>query len=938
MIAYALSPVRFAKIFYMRQLTVCRTMLIALVCIVSISSYAGTIKGKVTDIKSGEPLPGATVSLEHTKYAVVVNLDGSFLFKNIPAGKYEIKVKMVGYEKSKEIDIDVQDGNTIQEVNFQLETESKELAGVAVTGRLNGETDKGVRKLEKNADILQNILSAKTIQLLPDVTVANALQRMSGITIERSSSGEGRYAIIRGMDQRYNSTLVNGIKIPSPDDKYRYVPMDIFPSDLLERLEVIKTLTPSMEGDAIGGTMNLVMKNAPDKLLVQVNVAGGYNTLFSDRPFYKFDRSVINQQSPGEIHGANYMVSPSEFPVANLDFTKKSSPINSTIGVTLGNRFFNKKLGVIVAASYQDIYRGSNSDFFKANAQPLPDNVSQFSDFLFRQYSTENKRIGINNKFDYVINNNHKISLYNLYVHQDEFQSRYTVDSTASANVGTFDILNRSRWNKQSIYNSTLRGDHIISKAFSFDWSAVYSLAKNAMPDWAEYDITNSVVAADTGYKGKAKTMERQWLHNSDRDIAGYLNLYLTEKLFGKEINFSLGGLARTKKRDNFYDDYVLGPYVNNGVQSEFTTIYNAQWIFRGSEKVNPSYTNTPNTYTVKEDITAGYIQAKFLLTSKLQMLGGVRVEHTNQDYHTELPVSLDQKYGTISYTDVLPSIHFKYELTKKQNLRLSYYKAISRPGFADIVPTNIIGDYYNEGGNPYVKHSRADNIDLRYELFPGGADQVLVGAFYKRIQNPIEYGIVTFGTTGTERFQPLNFSDSTHNGDASNYGIEFVLTKYIGKFGISANYTYTKSEITTAKAIKGGATVTETRPLQGQADHIGNLSLLYKNPKLGLDVQAAFVYTGKRISQVSLYYGLDYWQRAFTQLDFSLEQRINKHFSFYAKVNNVLNTPRKVDILQSLLAVAPNNRPPEQEGNDKILVQKDIYKITFLTGFRFRL
>jgi len=126
--------------------------------------------------------------------------------------------------------------------------------------------------------------------------VANSLQRISGISIERSSSGEGRYAIIRGMDQRYNSTLVNGIKIPSPDDKFRYVPMDLFPSDLLERLEVIKSLTPSMEADAVGGTMNLVMKNAPDKFKLNIYAAGGFNTLFNQRDFKTFDHSVINKK------------------------------------------------------------------------------------------------------------------------------------------------------------------------------------------------------------------------------------------------------------------------------------------------------------------------------------------------------------------------------------------------------------------------------------------------------------------------------------------------------------------------------------------------------------------------------------------------------------------------------------------------------------------
>lgn len=210
----------------------------------SILASAQTIRGKVTDAATGEPLVGATVSLENTKFATIVNLDGSYVLKNVPAGRYEIKVKYSGYEKATEKNVEIKAGEDVKGINFQLKTESKELDNVIIRSSKNVETDKAARGIEQKSDIVQNILSQKAIELSPDVTVANSLQRISGISIERSSSGEGRYAIIRGMDQRYNSTLVNGIKIPSPDDKFRYVPMDLFPSDLLERLEVIKSLTP----------------------------------------------------------------------------------------------------------------------------------------------------------------------------------------------------------------------------------------------------------------------------------------------------------------------------------------------------------------------------------------------------------------------------------------------------------------------------------------------------------------------------------------------------------------------------------------------------------------------------------------------------------------------------------------------------------------------
>lgn len=908
-------------------------------------SFAGTIRGKVLDAATGEPLAGATVSLEHTKWAAIANLDGSFSVRNVPAGAYELVVKMIGYKKREHITITVGATGDAMAGSITLQTEAGEMSTVVVSAGGSG-TDKSVRIMEKNADAVQNILSQRTIQLLPDVTVANALQRMSGVSIERSSSGEGRYAIIRGMDQRYNNTLVNGVKIPSPDDKYRYVPMDIFPSDLLERLEVIKTLTPNMEGDAVGGTMNLVMKNAPDHLLLTANVAGGYSTLFSDRKFSSFNHSGLSKKSPGEMYGPNYAATGADFTKANLDFQPVSSPINKTVGATFGNRYLNKKLGIVIAASYQNIYRGSNSDFFLPNAQPMAENVPVFSDIYLRQYSTQNRRIGIHNKLDYAINNQHKISLYNLYLKMDEFQSRYTVDSSLAIQrtgpgSGNVAILNRSRWQQQSIYNSTLSGDHQLGKEFKVNWSAVYSKATNAIPDWAEYETVHAVTTDASGKSTETPTnlsgMSRRWIRNSDRDLTGYLNLTFTPTVLSRSTELSLGGMYRNKERDNYYNIYELTPVLNNGAQQVYTNIYNAQYSFKSAAGGKSADANA-NTYTSTENISAGYAQAKLMVTKKLQVLGGVRVEHKAQEYATQMPVTLDAKTGTISYTDWLPSLHFKYELTGKQNLRLSYYKAVSRPGFYEITPYNIPSEFYDEGGNPYVKHTTADNYDFRYEWFPKGADQILIGAFYKQIYDPIEYSIVRYGT-GKQILKPNNF------GNATNYGFEAVVTKYVGKFGLSANYTYTKSGITTDKNFyyrdANGQLTTKTvqqkRPLQGQADHIGNVSLLFKNGKSGTDVQLAFVYTGKRIAQLSPYYNLDYWQDPFQQLDFSLEQRIIKRFSFYAKVNNLTNAPRKIFILQPNTFITGNNRLPEQEDADKILVQQDVYKLTFLAGFRFK-
>ena len=282
-----------------------KTILIFIFLCLGSLSYAGTIKGKIRDAATGEPMTGATVTLAGTHYTTTVQLDGTFIFRHIPAGKYKVIASTVGYEQPTQVDVQLSSDNDVKEVGFAMQVSSKYLENAFVTAGTDGRTEKGAIRLEQRAPMVQNVMSARTIELSPDITVANAMQRVSGVTIQRGNTGDGRYAIIRGMDQRYNSTLVNGIKIPSPDDKYRFVPMDIFPSEMLDRLEVIKALTPEMEGDAIGGTMNLVMKSAPDKFLLSVNASGGYSTIFNTRPFTAFLHNGIAKKSPAELYGNN---------------------------------------------------------------------------------------------------------------------------------------------------------------------------------------------------------------------------------------------------------------------------------------------------------------------------------------------------------------------------------------------------------------------------------------------------------------------------------------------------------------------------------------------------------------------------------------------------------------------------------------------------------
>lgn len=915
-----------------------KKMLLTSLTFIFIQSFiqAQTIKGTVLDQKTGEPLVGANVSVIGTSQKTLVKLDGTFAIRNLKPGINQIEVSSVGFQTKQSEKINLSAGETKQ-VTLKLKEGSSQLSEVTVNAGRDKETDNFARRLERVSEPVMNVLSAKTIQLLPDITVANALQRVSGVTIEKSGSGEARYPIIRGMEKRYINTLVNGIKIPSPDNRSRYIPLDLFPSELLERLEVSKSLTPSMEGDAIGGSINLVMKDAPSKLLLQANAALGYNNSFSSGGYSKFDKRTINKQSPSEVNGNNYTAVPKDFSNQHLNYNNVSAPLNSTFGLTVGNRFGrDKKFGFIVSGSYQNIYRGTTSNFFLPNAQPGLNNIPLFSNLQLRKYSVQSQRMGLNGKLDYQINSKNKISLVNTFVRLDDYQSRAIWDTVALNSV--VDNSFRSQWQYQSIYNATLLGMHQLSQSVKVDWTATYSKANNHIADQASFTHQYAIVAT-TLTADKLQSSSHLWSHNSDEDLAAYLNISEKSELMGRPIELKAGGLYRTKKRDNYYNSYGLSPVLG----AVYTNINEATWIFKTASDGLASATG--NNYDFTENIAAGYFQGKWDLTTQLEVLGGVRAEFTKQNYNTQLSKDVTARSGTIKYTDLLPSIQFKYALSKNQNLRLAYYKALARPGFAEMIPDGIDGEFFKERGDPInLLHSVADNLDIRYELYSKNADQLLLGAFYKNIKDPIEIAAVKPQGINSLYLQPVN------KGTAYNYGFEAVVTKYFGVFGISANYTYTNSNIKDSVVLSsrnaGGQIVSskleQSRPLQGQSNHVGNLSLIYKNPKIGFDVQTALVYTGERISFLSPYAGLNYWQSPTTQLDISFEKRVVKKLTFYGKINNITNAPFELSLHQSYndYLAASGSRPLalQTDPTSKIIIQKDYYRTSFLFGIRYKL
>ena len=914
---------------------------------------AHTLDGIVKDNKTGEPLIGTVVRVkELPNVGTTTGLDGSFTLHELPdKGKYTLVVSFMAY-KTKEIVVDVANDD---KVDIPMDEDLKQLGEVVVTGRREYRSDRSAVETVKNAGNVLNVMSQQSIQLSPDVNVASVLQRVSGVTMERDASGEASYAILRGMDKRYNYTLVNGVKIPSPDDKNRYIPLNIFPSDLMERLVVSKSLTADMEGDAAGGVVDMVMKDAPSCFQFQANAAIGTTDYFwkDGRDYITSNRSDYTKKAPYEAFGSEYKASMSDFKNGPVQLKSHSMPAPNFIGgLSVGNRFWNDRLGVILAGSIQNTFRGTERTYNSVK-MASGEQAMYISKLNHRYYSIHDLTTGAHAKIDLTLPG-HKIEWYNMYVRTNSKGVRYNNSigtEYIGANSYTQDDEIRSLSTTQSIFATNLKGTHHLTKNFTLDWSGIFSQAKEEDPDRTYVTLSNSVSTEadadgnilsgnlwDTNKnitKTFPKDAERRFQHNMDTDWAGYINLtYDTHFANDVEALWKAGAQFRRKERSNRYYSYIFSPADNaqdldgNGLEQ----FDNVDWVCK-----TPYSQASQLNYNSKEHIGGAY--AMLTLKTKLgELIAGFRAEHTNQIYTMLQHFRNMGQIGEQSYWDYLPSASLKWTPTKNMNIRLSYYRSINRPGFYEIVPYQIMGEEYQEKGNPNLKRARIDNIDLRWEWFPSKTEQILAGVFYKYLKDPIEQVFVTsdgkIGAGTDAYYMPDNL------GNAKNMGFEIDVIKYIRHFGIKANYTYTYSKITTSKReYKEGSAeyksgVTQSRPLVNQAPHTANISLLYKDTENGWNAQLASSFTGAKLALVSPFKDADQWDKAMFGLDLSAEKQFKNGFSIFFKANNLLDAKRE----RYLKTVNESNLEYEGQKSDKTIVGTYQYGRTFLLGVRYKL
>jgi len=864
-----------------------RKLCIALIFIQTVSNIrAAVLAGKCIDSYTHKPIPGAIITVEdHKDYVAVTDVNGNFSIENLGVGRYKIHAKCIGYDNSYTQDIIITSESQFLKYDIYMKPESVGINEVQVTGTENKETDKSARQDERLAVNVINIISAKTIETLPDQNVADVLQRVSGVSMTKNSMGSNSNLIIRGMPVRYNSALVDGVPMPSISSSGRSVSMDMFGSELVGRIEVIKALTADLEGDAIGGAVNIKMKQAPDTAYIKAEAGSGYNQYYFNNSFLTFDNSTVAAKDFSAIHGPNFLADASLFPRKNLIVDPIKARPDLNFYLSGGRRFFNKKLGLMVAVNEQITSLANTYDLTQYSFDP---NINGFGvDYWESEvFSKRQKRYGGYAKLDYKFNNNHQISLYSSLFQVDEQRTREYTDLQNENGAQNYrPIASQTETDNSGISTTALKGEHKFWEILSIDWSLIYAGANSNSPDFAT--VTEAKLGSNPPTLNYSRPVVRNWQWDIDENKSGYLNINYKPTLFGHLFEFKAGGMARNKFRKNYQNEYYFDTknpinYPNPDLLTvPLTNNVNAQQK-KGNALLNPS------NYRAWEQDEAlyGMVSTSF---GKLQAVAGIRMEYTYmRNAHNQTSVKLPIFRDTIHYSDPLLDLHLTYKITEQQNLRFSIYQAINRQGYTEIIESSDPRPGGMTGWRG-LKHVTGNCFDLRWELYPQAEEVFSAGIFYKKLTNPIEE-IVQSGSDN------VTFRNA---GKCTNYGLELVVMKYMGNFGFSANYTYTRSKIVlpthfTILTDTGWTTINknETRPLVGQSPSLLNLGLTYHNQAWGSRASITYTLQGYNIVIPGDTYENDVYQADYHNLGLSFDQKIGKRIVIIAKISNLLNSP----------------------------------------------
>lgn len=909
---------------------------------------AGRLSGKITD-KDKQAIIGAVVIVKGTSAGTVSDIDGNFSL-NLPDGVYTLQISSLGFESLEMAGMQVIPTED-KTLSIVLEAAKQtELEEVVVRSSFKKESVAVLYTLQKKSAAISDGISAEQIQKSADRTTGEVLKRVGGTTVN-----EGKFVIVRGLSDRYNTALVDHAVLPSTEANTKAFSFDIIPAAIVDNIVIAKAATPELPGDFAGAAVQVLTKEMPSRNFQNIAISVGFNTASSFKSFKSGTRTSTDYLSfdngsralpkgfpkdAEEVNGLSQKANQAAAAQLPESATIKERAALPPVGIqaSMGRVYSlknNTKLGGIVALSYahdESIERDVVRDYFQYKYK---DQIYKFRSSLgvLANLSLQKKAS--------------KYTFKNLYnrVFNDQTLLREGTQQLNNKDIQyyAFDL------NQKSLYKSSIVGSHQLRAEGKISWVASVANITNTQPDQKKITYSRYAGAASAepfrAELGTLSKLNNRYYSKLTEDIltAG-LNYARPYSLGGKTHHLKLGWNSQMRQRSFqarfmglVLDEVKLDPEEANAIKTRpIESLYGSDLIKKGAYQLSELY-DPANTYKAHSFTHAVFAQSDNQIGERLRIVWGARLESfqmhlSSQDNVADITLNRD-------WLSLLPSANFTYALNEKSNLRASYFRSLARPEFREIAPFAYY-DYElpaNTYGNIHLAQTNIDNMDIRYEIYPNSGEIFSVSAFYKRFQNPIEPKMYDVNSSGLER--------TYKNADqATNIGAELELRKSLNFISSSlanvslyTNLAYIHSRVdlnSNISSVTGKVVGDVHRPLAGQSPYIINIGLDYQTLNKKLSLSANYNRIGRRIYLVSGELLPSVWENPRDLLDLQAQYQISKKCILKFQVKDLLNQAHVLYFDHNKSGdYDPQNRSSDEFG---VLVQDQTFRTIPQTGTQF--
>ena len=845
----------------------------------------GRVSGVVRDDRNAISLPGVTVEVPALNEVTYTDVDGRYTLR-LPRGEHQLKIWMDGYspklinvtvDPSLELAVDA--GLTM--TSF---TETVEVTAQAIDS--DSSSAEAQMQIRRNAPVITDNLGSQEMRRNGDTDAAAAMQRVTGLSVVDNS-----YVFVRGLGERYSNTTLGGATIPSTEPDKKVVPLDLFPSALIDSVQIAKSYSADKPADFAGGLVQIVplkISNRPVLDLAYgtkwIGNATGEDVLFSplgDRDWLGYDGGAraLPAGFPGGkivrqgIYTPDVGFSRDQIASFGRQLENRWTPERDqgrpgqNWSAAFGNRFGNFGLLASMRHSYDEGYTEENRKFFRIGDG---EDLEEVTDYAF-QTGVQKAQLGAVVNLAYQFTSNHRLAVENFYTHTGRDEGRFFEGPNTENN---FIYRNyRVQFVEEGLFSSAASGDHYLPGLSNsrLDWRVTTGVASRDEPDLRETLYQGPLSGAGPYLLADESQSGFRMFNTQDDDTLDVqANWSLLSNVGGKPVQWKVGPSYTRRTRDfssrrfRYIPASVSSSLLQRPPEDIFTSA-NIGTAFRFNEETRPV-----DAYDAELENLAVYGQADASLGLKARLVAGLRVENFQETVNTFDPFGLfvQQTTAELDNTDIFPAVNFVYSLRQNQNLRFGFSQTANRPEFRELAAfefTDVVGNRAVRG-NPNLTRALIQNYDARWEMFSGGRGILAASAFYKNFDDPIER-VISAGAQPLATFQ---------NADAArNFGFEVEAGRNLGEhFFVNANYTYVDSEVTLAPEARSVQT-SQNRPLAGQSNNLFNL--IGETTWGGFQARVLFNYFGDRISDVGANGAPDIVEEGRESLDVVLIQRINR-------------------------------------------------------------